>query len=126
MSGAIEALQEAVVTALSGIAPIYDGPPPRADFPYIVMSESPVTDWSTKTATGREIRLALTIWDNGEEPARLRTLTRQVEDALQTLPRDLPGWRIASSIFVRSLTSRSPAGPWAVLIEQRMRMLGAG
>jgi Protein of unknown function (DUF3168) len=123
MSGALAAVQAALVTRLTDIAPVYDGAPPRAAFPYIVISDSPVTDWSTKTEQGREIRLALTIWDDGEEAASLRELMISVEAAIDDLPRNLAGWRVASLVFLRSLISREPGAPSAALIEYRVRTI---
>ena len=123
MNAALGAVQAALVTLLGGIAPIYDGAPPRAAFPYILISDSPVTDWSTKTEQGREIRLALTLWDDGETPESLRTLMIAVEAAIDAFPRDLPDWRVASLVFLRSLVSREPDGPSAALIEYRVRLL---
>jgi hypothetical protein len=120
---ALEAVQAALVTLLAPIAPLYDGAPPRAAFPYIMISDSPVTDWSTKTEQGREIRLALTIWDDGEEAESLRALMIAVEAAMDMFPRNLPGWRVASLIFLRSLISRNPGEPSAALIEYRVRVL---
>jgi hypothetical protein len=130
MSDAVRAVQEAVVAALSASVPVmaavsgvYDGPPPRAPFPYIAVGDGVTGDWSTKTAQGREIRMALTVWDDGEEPSRLHDLMGHVEDAMATVERDLPGWRIASIVFARSLVSRDPAGPWAGLVEHRVRVM---
>ena len=130
MSDAMQMLQAAVVSALDAhpvlsaqLTGIYDGPPPRADFPYIAIADGLVSDWSTKTAAGREIRLALTIWDDGEEASRLPSLMAHAEDAIAAVPRDLTGWRIASSVFLRSVIARDAAGPWAGLIEHRIRML---
>ncbi len=120
---ALEAVQAALVTLLDEVAPVYDGAPSRAAFPYILIGGSPVTDWSTKTQTGREIRLALTIWDDGEEAESLRTLMIAVEAAIDGFPRDLPGWRVASLVFLRSLISREPGVPNAALIEYRVRVL---
>lgn len=130
MSDAMQVLQAAAVSALAAhpvlgdnVTGIYDGPPPRAAFPYISINDGLSTDWSTKTATGREIRLALSIWDDGEEATRLSSLMHHSEDAIAALPRDLPGWRIASLVFLRSMVVRDPAGPWAGLVEHRVRML---
>ena len=120
---ALAAVQAALVTLLDAIAPVYDSAPPRAAFPYILISGSPVTDWSTKTQAGREIRLALTIWDDGEEAESLRTLMIAVEAAIDGFPRNLPGWRVASLVFLRSLISRNPGAPSAALIEYRVRVL---
>jgi hypothetical protein len=130
MSTALQMLQEAAVSALEAhpvltteLTGIYDGPPPRAGFPYISVADGLTSDWSTKTAVGREIRLALTVWDDGEEPSRLSSLMAHVEDAIAAMPRDLPGWRIASLVFLRSVVVRDVGGPWAGLIEHRIRML---
>jgi Protein of unknown function (DUF3168) len=123
MSGALETVQAALIMLLADIAPVYDGVPPRAAFPYIVISESPVTDWSTKTEQGREIRLALTLWDDGEVAQALRFLMVTVEAAMDIFPRDLPGWRVASLVFLRSLISREPDAPCAALIEYRIRII---
>jgi hypothetical protein len=130
MSDAVRILQTAVVAALeahpalsAALSGVYDGPPPHADYPYISIADGLVSDWSSKTALGREIRLALTVWDDGAEAARLHDLIGHVEDAVAALPRDLPGWRIASCVFLRSLIARDPAGPWAGLVEYRVRVL---
>ena len=130
MSDAMQALQAAAVSVLEAhpvlsteLTGVYDGPPPRAAFPYVVIAGGTTTDWSTKTAAGREIRLALTVWDDGEEASRLSSLTGHVEDAVAALPRDVGGWRIASVVFLRSMVVRDAAGSWAGLVEYRVRML---
>jgi Protein of unknown function (DUF3168) len=132
MSDAHLILQTAAVTALQAhpalaatLSGVFDGPPPRATYPYISVADGLTTDWSTKTQIGREIRLALTIWDDGEVPARLQQLAAHVDDAVAALPRDLPGWRIASCVFLRQLVSRDPVGPMAALVEYRVRLLAA-
>ena len=130
MTDAVRVVQTALVSALEAHPAIaaahtgvYDGPEPRAAFPYISVTDGLVTDWSTKTAIGREFRMALTVWDEGEEAARLHDLMGHVEDAVAALPRDLPGWRVASIAFVRSFIARDAAGPWAGLVEYRLRVL---
>jgi hypothetical protein len=40
------------------------------------------------------------------------------------MARDLDGWRVASVTFVRAIVVRDPAGPWAGLIEHRVRVMG--
>ena len=131
MTAAVLAVQAAAISALGAhpaladLTGIYDGPPPRALFPYVSVGDSLVSDWSTKSAVGREIRLALAVWDDGEEPSRLHGLMGHVEDAIAAMPRDLPGWCVASNVFSRSLVVRNPAGPWAGLVEFRVRVLEA-
>jgi hypothetical protein len=130
MSNANLALQAAAVAALQAhpalsqsLSGVFDGPPPRAVYPYISIADSLVSDWSTKTEEGREIRLALTIWDDGEEAIRLHQLMAHVEEALASMPRQLSDWWVASAVFVRSFVTRDPAGPWAGMIEYRYRLL---
>ncbi len=130
MSDAVQAVQTAAVTALQThpvlaqtLTGVFDGPPPRAAYPYISVADGLSSDWSTKTAKGREIRLAITIWDDGEEASRLHNLMGHAEEAIAAMARDLPGWRVASNVFVRSLIARDAAGPWAGLVEHRIRIL---
>ena len=132
MSDAVQAVQAAAVAALlahpvlaAQLTGIYDGPPPRAAFPYVAVTDGVVSDWSTKTQQGREIRLAFTVWEDGEAATRLADLMGHVDDALSAMPRDVPGWRIASLVFLRSMVVRDPAGPWAGLVEHRVRLLAA-
>jgi len=128
MSMAVD-LQKAVVAhlsadpALAELIGVYDGPPPRAAFPYAAIGDGLVTDWSTKTEAGREVRFAVTLWDDGEVPARLHRLTGAVEAAMATLPRTLDRGRIISLVFLRTRIARDPAGPWAGLVEHRIRIL---
>ncbi len=130
MSDAVSVLQTAIVTALEAhpvlresLSGVYDGPPVRAAYPYIAVADGVSSDWSTKTAVGREIRFALTVWDDGEQATRLHNLMAHAEEAVAATARDLPGWRIASNVFLRSLVARDPAGPWAGLVEHRIRIL---
>ena len=132
MTEALAALQTALLAAMEAhpvlsakLTGIYDGPPPRAAFPYVAMGDALVTDWSTKTASGREIRLPLTLWDDGENAARMSDMMAHVEDAVAAVPRQIPGWHVASIIFLRSMVVRDAAGPWAGLVEHRIRMLAA-
>lgn len=130
MSDAVQAVQTALIAALqahpvlsAALSGVYDGVPPRAAFPYIAVTDGLVTDWSTKTARGREVRLALTIWDDGEDASRLHVLMGHAGDSIAAMARDLPGWRVASNVFLRSMVVRDAAGPWAGLVEHRLRIL---
>lgn len=132
MSDAVIAVQSAAVSSLeahpalaAALSGVYDGVPPRAAFPYISIAGGLVSDWSTKTETGREVRLAITLWNDDQDASQLHTLMGHVEDALAAMARDLPGWRVASNVFLRSLIARDPAGPWSGLIEQRVRVMEA-
>lgn len=130
MSSALEAVQQALVAALSGhvalmdmVNGIFDGPPPRADFPYIALATGASVDWSHKGGVGRELSLALTIHDDGDTAARLHRVMALVEDALEAGLDDPDGWQIVTFDFRRTRILRSAVSPWSGLIEYRTRVL---
>ena len=116
-------LQAALASALSSeqrLAGIFDGPPARAAFPYAVIDAASESDWSHKSGRGREVLVALTLWD--EEPARLAGLADAVEQLAENV-RDVPGWQLVSMRLLRRRTVRDIAGPWAAAIDFRARLL---
>ncbi|MFV0622953.1 DUF3168 domain-containing protein [Sphingomonas sp. ac-8] len=124
-------LGEALVAALTAhpgvrgvVTAVFDAPPVRGARPFAEVAEALLSDWSTKDLVGREGRIAIVLRDAGERPVRLRQLAGEVDAAVETLPRDLPGgWRIASLVPVRSRIVRESAGLWAGTNEYRVRML---
>lgn len=122
MSGG-QALQSALVGQLRNLSEfsgIYDGPPARASYPYVTIDCGQQKDWGTKDRIGREIAVALTVWD--DEPARLQDMADAVE--ANVTPRvALNDWSIASWRFLGRRTTRDVAGPWAITIDYRARML---
>jgi len=130
MSGAAEAVQAALIAALQGHAPIagvvsgiYDGPPPRAAWPYMVIDDGSTSDWSHKSGRGREHRIGIVIWDDGDSPARLHRLMAETEIAIEGIESDLDGHSLVSMVFLRSRVARDAGGPWAGLIQYRARTL---
>ncbi|MEO9599623.1 DUF3168 domain-containing protein [Parasphingorhabdus sp.] len=130
MSSALEAVQRQLVIGLDGHAPlmglisgIYDGPPPRAAFPYIALATGASLDWSHKGGVGRELSLALTVHDDGDTAARLHRVMALVEDALEPGLDDPAGWQIVTFDFRRTRVLRSAVSPWSGLIEYRARVL---
>lgn len=130
MSGAAEAVQAAIVAALRGHPPlaetiggVFDGPPAQADFPYVSIGGGVTADWSHKTGRGREHRLAVTVWDDGDSAARLHRLMAEAEDAIEGAAAAIDGHRIVSLVFLRSRVLRDADGPWAGIIEYRARTL---
>ncbi len=118
-------LQAALAEALAEIeAAVFDAPPVRAARPYAVIEEALLGDWSTKDMAGREGRLAVTLYDGGERPVRLRALLGAVEDAVEAMPRDLGGgWRVVTLVLARSRVVREGESRWMAVSEWRVRML---
>ena len=130
MTGAAEAVQTALVAALndsSAIATlasgVFDGPPSRAAWPYLVIDDGATRDWSHKTARGREHRIGVTVWDDGSSSARLQMLAREAEAAIEAMPVDLDGHRLVSLVQVQTRIVRDPDGPWAARLTYRARTL---
>lgn len=133
MSGAAGAVQAALVAALAAdpiIAAagcgVFDGPPARAPYPYVAIDGGQVLDWSVKGARGREHRVGITIWDDGMASARLHGLMAAAEEAVEAMPRQIGTHRVASILFLRGRIVRDADGPWAGLIEYRIRTIEAG
>jgi hypothetical protein len=129
MIGAGRALQAAAAAALREIEGlgVHEGPPVQAAACYAVVEPGAESDWSHKTGRGREVRLAVTLWDRGERPARLWALAQEAEAAVMALTGLLQGWRLVSVHFQRCRTvppkAGSTDGAWAAVIEFRARML---
>ncbi|MEH3108099.1 MAG: DUF3168 domain-containing protein [Sphingomonas fennica] len=120
------AVQAAVVAALRAalggdVSGVFDGPPARAACPYVAIDDGQSGDWSSKTGRGREHRLAIRLADDGTSAARLHGLIARSVTAIEAIPQALPGHRIASLVFLRQRVARTARGPWAGLIEFRIR-----
>ena len=119
------ALQSAIASALSAISEltgVFDGPPARAAFPYVALDATTETDWSHKSGIGREVLVAITIWD--DQPARLHQLADAVEGSLASLG-PIERWQLVTMQLVRRRVVRDVAGPWAAAVDFRARTLAA-
>jgi hypothetical protein len=105
---------------------VFDSLPQRAVRPFAVIEDAVLVDWSTKDMIGREGRLAVGVFEAGEDRKRLRALADQIAAAIPQLPSELgEGWRIASLTFLRSRIFREGPGLCAAVVEFRVRMLQA-
>jgi hypothetical protein len=126
MSGAGQALAEAVIAALrtlEGLNGVYDGPPLSAAFPYAVVAAGPESDWSHKSGEGRELRLSIQVYDKGERAGRLRALVAEIEAVVMQTGPELAGWRLVTLIFVREAMLRSTGAAWTAAVDYRARLL---
>jgi hypothetical protein len=118
-------LQTAIAAALNGLeelSGVFDGPPARAAFPYAAIDATTETDWSHKNGEGREVLVAITLWD--DQPVRLHELADAVEANLEALPA-IDGWQLVTMRLMRRRVLRDVTGPWAAAIDFRARMLAA-
>lgn len=125
---AVAAVRAAVLARLRGdsamaVNRVWDGADRRGSVPYAVLRDVVASDWGTKDRDGREVRVGVTVRDEGESPARTGALADAAEAALLSLPRDLPGWRVASVVPVRSMVLAEAQGRWAALVDVRVRVM---
>ena len=119
------ALQSAIAAALGGVeglTGVFDGPPARVAYPYVALDATTETDWSHKSGAGREVMVAITVWD--DQPVRLHGLADAVEAAVEA-PGPVAGWQLVTMQLVRRRVVRDVAGPWAAAVDFRARMLAA-
>ena len=116
-------MQAAVIAALQPVAMltgIYDGPPSRAEYPYAVVDGGIESDWGHKSGEGRELLLAVTLWD--DQPVRLAELSDRAEAAVLNCGPTLD-WQLVSLRLLRRSRLRDPLGPWATAMDFRARLL---
>ena len=97
--------------------------PVAASPPHIAIAASASTDWSSKTTSGREIRLALELVGRGDDPAACAEIAARVEQRIATLPPQQAGYRVVVTQFLRSHAERRRKGLRAVLLEYRFKLL---
>lgn len=128
MSGAGQALQEMAISAVGALAELNGAfalGPVQAAFPYATVDAGLEADWSHKSGKGREVRLAITIRDEGERPDRLQRLMADAEAAIEEIDAGPQGWTIVSLRFLRSRIVREPRQGWTAAIDYRARMLSS-
>lgn len=120
---ALVAVLRGDATLATGLNGVFEGPATKATPPYAEIGDLLSGDWSVKDRDGRELRIAVTLRDLGETPARVHALAGAAGGAIEAMPRDLDGWRIASVVPVRTRVLRPAAGRWSAIVEYRVRVL---
>ena len=118
--GALQTAIAAALNALVDLNGVFDGPPARAMFPYVTLDASTESDWGHKSGSGREVLVAITLWD--DQPVRLHSLADEIESALGAISAT-DGWQLVTLRLVRRRVVRDVAGPWAAAVDYRARML---
>lgn len=119
-------LQAAIVSATDAIGElkgVFEGPPARADFPYLVVDCGTEKAWNCRLRDGREVVAQLTLWD--DHSARLMELEESLQDCALS-SRELPNWRVSSLALLDKKKVRSADGPWASHLTLRVRLMKTG
>ena len=96
--------------------------PVEASAPWIGIAASAGTDWSTKTSTGSEIRIALECHVRGDDRSSGADLVDRLDRRALSLP-DQPRFTVASATFLRSRSEVRARNTRAHLREYRFRLL---
>lgn len=99
--------------------------PSRTSLPWLAIAASASTDWSCKTAPGREIRVALELHCRGDAPDTAASLVSAIEARVESLPRAQPGFQIVATQFLRARSEQRGESRRAILLEYRFRLMAA-
>lgn len=97
--------------------------PQRVSLPWLAIAASASTDWSTKTVRGREVRIALELHCRGDAPDAGAALVSTIEARVESLPRQQPGFALASTRFLRARAEQRGESRRAILLEYAFRVL---
>jgi len=115
------ASSSALSAALSSIT---EEKPARTVLPWLSLSASAATDWSTKTEPGQEIRIALQLQCQGDAPATA-ALVAAIDAQVRALPPAQAGFAVISILFLRSRVEQRAPTVRAILMEYRFRVQAA-
>lgn len=109
-------------TALAGLVHgVFDGVPARASAPYVGVGGAEGSDWGTKDAPGREVRVTLALAGVGE--AAGDDAAGRIEALVPGLRGAAGGWRIVGARVVRTRFAFAKDGGWRHEIVVRCRCL---
>lgn len=109
----------------AGLNAIVEEAPLRTALPWLALTASASTDWSTKSGRGREIRVAFELNYRGNEQLAESSLITAIEARLESLPADqsAAGFQIASFTFVKARAEQRGEALRALVLEYRARVL---
>jgi hypothetical protein len=109
--------------ALAALNAVTEEAPARASLPWLAIATSASTDWSCKTAVGREVRIAVELNCRGDTPDAAADLAAAIEARIAGLPRAQAGFSVITAQFLRARAERRGESRRAVLFEYRFRLL---
>jgi hypothetical protein len=113
-------------TALaSQLNAITEEAPSRTSLPWLAIVASASTDWSCKSAAGREVRIAVELHCRGDQPDAAANLIAAIEHRIEDLPRNQPTFFVTTIQFLRARAEQRTANTRAILLEYRFRLLSA-
>lgn len=112
-------------TLAEGLNAIVEEAPIKTALPWLALTASASTDWSTKSGRGREIRVALELNYRGYEQLAETGLISAIETRMESLPADqsAAGFQIASLTFLKARAEQRGEALRSLVLEYRARVL---
>jgi hypothetical protein len=101
---------DASLSALLGGAAIYDAPPQNTAFPYVVIDQTQIRDWSTGTEQGAEHMLMLHVWSRYAGKREAHEIADAIRAALDGALLSLEDHRLVNLRHQYSELKRDPDG----------------
>ena len=124
-----EVVRAALIAALSADA-AFDGvaglglEPTAGSMPQVDVAWPLVSDWGTKSETGRELRTLVILRVAKGQRARLPEMVAAAEAAGVSFSGVIDGWAVGSAVLMRTQISDARDGVRTARIEHRVRVLG--
>jgi hypothetical protein len=87
---------DATLTTLLGATAIYDEAPQNAAFPYAIIDQMQIRDWSTGTETGAEHMLTLHVWSRYAGKKQVHEIADAIRAVLDGALLNLDGHRLVN------------------------------
>lgn len=107
--------------ALADLNGVEEESPLSVSPPWLGISASASTDWSTKDRRGRETRVAFELQSRGDDTAIDGELAKQIDRRIESFDPSMQGLELASGRFLKARAERRPNNLRAVLLEYRFR-----
>ena len=126
--GADEAVRRELIAALAA-APAFAGvaglgvEPTAGSLPQVDVSWPLVSDWGTKSETGRELRTLVSLRVAKGQRARLPNMVAAAEAAGVSLSGVIDDWSVGSALLMRTQIGDERDGVRVARVEHRVRVL---
>lgn len=112
-------------TLSASLNEVVEEAPSRVALPWLAITGSASTDWSTKTSTGLQTAITLEMRMRGDVAASGSALVTALQSRVASLPRVQSGFTIASIGLLRSQAKQLPENNRSVVLEYRFRVMAA-
>jgi len=99
--------------------------PLYTSLPWLAISASASVDWSTKTETGYETRIALELHLRADQPAGGAALITAIQSSIRNLPRTQVGFQVIGIQFMRTRAEQRSETTRDILLEYRFHTLAS-